>query len=82
MVAESTIGFNTLCNSVEDIDSGNTTHRPYQWNNFSREEIAARNDENAKNRMPRQTNLNDIVPQNFVEICIGMKQQVVAGYNS
>ena len=30
----------------------------------------------------RQTHINDIVPQNFVEVCIDMKQQGVAGYNS
>jgi beta-galactosidase len=82
VVADSTIGFNALRNSVEDFDSEEATHRPYQWNNFSSEEIAARNDENAKNRMPRQTHINDIVPQNFVEVCIDMKQQGVAGYNS
>lgn len=82
VVADSTVGFNALRNSVENFDSEEATHRPYQWNNFSSEEIAARNDENAKNRMPRQTHINDIVPQDFVEVCIDMKQHGVAGYNS
>lgn len=82
VVADSTIGFNALRNSVEDFDSEDATHRPYQWNNFSSEEIATRNNENAKNKIPRQTHINDIIPRDFVEVCIDMKQQGVAGYNS
>ena len=82
VVADSTIGFNALRNSVEDFDSEEATHRPYQWNNFSSEEIAARSEEEAKNNRPRQTHINDISPRNFVEVCIDMKQQGVAGYNS
>ncbi len=82
IVADKTIGFSSLRNSVEDFDSEENTNRPYQWNNFSSEEIAARNDADAKNRKPRQTHINDITPQNFVEVCVDMKQQGVAGYNS
>ena len=82
VVADNTIGFNALRNSVEDFDSEEATHRPYQWNNLSSEEIASREDENARNRKPRQTHINDITPQDFVEVCIDMKQHGVAGYNS
>lgn len=82
VVADSTIGFNALRNSVEDFDAEEATHRPYQWNNFSSEEISARSDAKAKNRLPRQTHLNDVTPQDFVEVCIDLKQQGVAGYNS
>ena len=82
VVADSTIGFNSLRNSIEDFDSEEATHRPYQWNNFSSEEIASRSDEEAKNRRPRQTHLNDIHPQDFVEVSVDMKQHGVAGYNS
>lgn len=82
VVANSTVGFNALRNTVEDFDSEDATTRPYQWNNFSSEEIAARNDADARNRKPRQTHINDITPRNFVEVCIDMKQQGVAGYNS
>jgi beta-galactosidase len=82
VVADSTIGFNALRNSVEDFDSEENKDKPYQWNNFSSEEIASRSDEEAKNKRPRQTHINDIVPQDFVEVCIDMKQQGVAGYNS
>ncbi|MBF6597629.1 MAG: DUF4981 domain-containing protein [Fermentimonas sp.] len=82
IVADNTIGFNALRNSVEDFDSEEATHRPYQWNNFSSEEIAARSDDDAKNRLPRQTHLNDVIQKDYVEVCIDMKQQGVAGYNS
>ncbi len=82
VVADSTIGFNALRNSVEDFDSEENKDKPYQWNNFSSEEIASRSDEEAKNKRPRQTHINDIIPQDFVEVCIDMKQQGVAGYNS
>ncbi|MDR1517790.1 MAG: DUF4981 domain-containing protein [Dysgonamonadaceae bacterium] len=82
VVADSVIGFNALRNSVEDFDSEETANRDYQWNNFSREQIASRNPESAKNRKPRHTHINDISPRDFVEVCIDMKQQGVAGYNS
>lgn len=82
VLADNTIGFNALHNSVEDFDSEEATHRPYQWNNFNREEIESRNDAEARNRKPRQTHINDITPRDFVEVCVDMKQQGVAGYNS
>ncbi|WP_436418162.1 DUF4981 domain-containing protein [Petrimonas sulfuriphila] len=82
VVADETIGFNSLKNSVEDFDSEEATRRPYQWNNFSSEEIAGRDDADAKNKRPRHTHINDITPRNFVEVCVDMKQQGVAGYNS
>lgn len=79
--AEKLIGFNALRNSVEDFDS-EESNAPYQWNNFSAEEIANRNDLDAKDRLPKRTHINDIVPQNFVEVCVDMKQQGVGGYDS
>lgn len=82
IVADSLVGFNALRNSVEDFDSEENVNRPYQWNNFNKEQIASRNPQGAKNRMPRATHINDIVPRDFVEVCVDMKQQGVAGYNS
>ena len=82
IVADNTFGFNALRNSVEDFDSEEATHRPYQWNNFSSEEIANRSEEDAKNRIPRQTHLNDVIQKDYIEVCIDMKQHGVAGYNS
>lgn len=75
------IGFNALRNTVEDFDSEEST-APYQWNNFTRDEIQNRDYEWAKNRLPKQTHASDITPQDFVEICIDMKQQGVGGYDS
>ncbi len=79
--AASTVGFNALRNSIEDFD-GEESYRDYQWNNFTPEEIANRNPEAAKNVKPKQTHINDVHPRNFVEVCVDMKQQGVAGYNS
>ena len=39
LVADSTIGFNALRNSIEDFDSEEALPHPYQWNNFSPEEV-------------------------------------------
>lgn len=82
VVADKTFGFNALPNSVEDFDSEEAKHRPYQWNNFSDEEIAKRSDEAARNALRRMTHINDISPRNFVEVCIDMQQQGVGGYDS
>lgn len=79
--AESLIGFNALRNSVEDFDS-EESNAPYQWNNFSAEEIANRQESDAKNRLPKRTHINDISFQNFVEVCVDLKQQGVGGYDS
>ncbi len=76
------IGFNALLNSIEDFDSEEALPHPRQWNNFSAEETANRNEEEARNVLRRMHHINDITPRDFVEICIDMKQQGVAGYNS
>ena len=81
ITAESTIGFNALRNSVEDFDS-QESNRPYQWHNFTPEEIASHDPEKAENNMPKMTHINDIHPRDFVEVCVDMKQQGVAGYDS
>lgn len=80
--ADSTIGFNALRNSVEDFDSEEAINRPRQWTNFTPEEIANHDEAKAKNVIRRMTHVNDITPRNFVEVCIDMKQQGVAGYDS
>lgn len=79
--ATETVGFNALRNSIEDFDA-QESNREYQWNNFTAEEIAGRNYEAAKDSKPKQTHINDVTPRNFVEVCVDMKQQGVAGYNS
>lgn len=80
--ADSIIGFNALRNSVEDFDSEEALPHPRQWNNFSPDEMADHNEEKARNVLRRMHHVNDISPRDFVEVCIDMKQQGLAGYNS
>lgn len=79
--ADELVEFNALPNSVEDFDS-EEADAPYQWNNFTEEEIAAHSDEQARNRMRKQTHINDVTPRDFVEVCIDMRQTGVGGYDS
>lgn len=79
--ADKTVGFNALRNSVEDFDS-QESNADYQWRNFSAEAIANKNPEQAKDILMKQTHEYDIVPRNFVEVCVDMQQSGVAGYNS
>lgn len=76
------IGFNALRNSIEDFDSEEAINRPYQWHNFSPEEIANKDEAKAKNSLRRMTHVNDIVNRNYVEVSIDMVQQGVGGYDS
>ena len=79
--ADNTVGFNALRNSVEDFDGENAVNRDYQWNNRNAEELK-HDVSTAKNRKPRQTHINDITPQDFVEVCVDMKQMGLGGYDS
>jgi Beta-galactosidase/beta-glucuronidase len=81
ILADSLIGFNALRYTVEDLDA-QESDAPYQWKNFSAAEIANKNESEAKDVMPKQTHINDLVPRNFIEVCLDWKQQGVAGYNS
>ncbi|WP_337941107.1 glycoside hydrolase family 2 TIM barrel-domain containing protein [Parabacteroides sp.] len=81
IVADDEMEFNAMRNSVEDFDAGKATHRPYQWNNFTQEEIDNRPNLGPYDK-PRQTHINDITPRNFVEVCVDLKQQGLAGYDS
>lgn len=80
--ADSLIEFNALRNSIEDFDSEEALPHPYQWANFSPEEIANRSEEAAKNVLRRHHHINDIRPRDFVEVCVDFKQQGLAGYDS
>lgn len=80
--ADETIGFNALRNSIENFDSEEALPHDYQWSNFTPEEIANHNPDAAKNKLRRMHHINDIQKQDYVEICVDMKQQGVAGYNS
>ena len=80
--ADATFGFNALRNSIEDFDSEEAIQHPYQWNNFSAEEIANKDENKAKNVLRRMHHINDITPRNFIEVCLDLRQQGVAGYDS
>lgn len=80
--ADSLIEFNALRNAIEDFDDEEQTNLPRQWSNFTPAEIANHNEEAAKNVLRRQHHINDISPRNFVEVCVDLKQQGVAGYDS
>lgn len=82
IVADSLVGFNALCNSVEDFDSEEASARPYQWHNLTPKEIANHDENAARNVLRRMHHVNDIIPRDFVEVCVDMKQQGVGGYNS
>ncbi|OUQ53191.1 beta-galactosidase [Alistipes sp. An116] len=81
IVADSLMEFNALRNSIEDFD-GQDSAKPYQWNNFSQQEIDSRDYDHAANRLRKQTHVNDIKPRDFVEVCLDGRHQGVAGYNS
>lgn len=80
--ADSLMEFNALRNSIEDFDAEEHPELARQWTNFTPEEVANHNEETAKNVLRRQHHINDVTPQPFVEVCIDLKQQGVAGYDS
>ncbi|MFI3267883.1 MAG: glycoside hydrolase family 2 TIM barrel-domain containing protein [Rikenellaceae bacterium] len=75
ITATSPFEFNALRNSIEDYD-GNDSNRPNQYS-------AERG--NAQRRVDlgiTQTHINDIEPQDFVEVCIDHKMRGLGGDNS
>ena len=82
IVADSLIEFNALRNAIEDFDDEEYVDLPRQWNNFSPEMIRNRDDARVVNKMRRQTHINNITLRDYVEVCVDMMQQGVAGYNS
>ena len=78
-VADDTFGFNALRNSVEDFD-GEESDKPYQWTN--RTPTDANIDADAKNKLRKQTHINDVVSRDFVEVSIDYKQQGLGGDDS
>lgn len=80
--ADSLIGFNALRNSVEDFDSEEALPHPRQWSNFTPAEVANHDEAAAKDVLRRMHHINDIAPRDYVEVCVDLMQQGVAGYNS
>ena len=87
IVADKKMEFNVLRNSVEDFDDEERKNIPRQWRNFrypfyADEDSPDHYEKSAINRLRRQTHISDIVPRDFVEVCIDFMMQGVAGYNS
>lgn len=80
--ADSLIEFNALRHSIEDFDDEEQTQLPRQWTNFTPEQVANHDEAAAKDVLRRQHHVNDITPRDFVEVCVDLKQQGLAGYDS
>ena len=72
--AHGTFGFNALRNSVEDFDSEESTH-PVQINYYDNHDVDVTNGR-------KQTHIDDIVPRDFVELCIDGLLMGVGGDDS
>ena len=71
---------NVLKQYLEDLDSEEATWRDYQWTNF--DPAAEKDPAKAKNRLRRQTHLDDIPVRETVEISIDGFMAGVGGYDS
>lgn len=72
--------FNALRNCVEDFDSEEAVQHDYQWDNLHAEEDHS--PENAKDARRRQHHIDDIVPRDYVELCIDGVHTGIGGYDS
>ena len=82
IVADSLIEFNALRNAIEDFDAEEQRQLPRQWGNLTPEQVANHNEAEAVNVLRRQHHISDITARDFVEVCVDLKQQGVAGYDS
>ena len=81
IVADSLFEFNVSRYSVEDFDCEEYTDRPYQWRNLTpedREHDAGK----ARNVYRKQVHVNDLVMNDYTEVCLDMRQRGVGGYDS
>ena len=72
--ADGTLEFNALRNSVEDFDSAESSH-PVQINYYDNHDVDVTGGR-------KQTHINDIVPRDFVELCLDKTMMGVGGDNS
>ena len=80
IIADGTFEFNALRNSVEDFDSEEAVRHDYQWDNLHPYEDHS--PEKARNVRRRHHHINDIVPRDYVELCIDGIHTGVGGYDS
>lgn len=74
VVADDVIEFNALRNPVEDFD-GAESAKPIQANNYNNQDVDVTNGR-------RQTHINDIVPKDYVELCLDKIMMGIGGDNS
>jgi len=72
--------FNALRQSVEDFDGQEAVNRPYQWHNFTADEDHS--EAAGKDRLRRQTHLNDVPVRDYTEVCVDYMMTGVGGYDS
>ena len=72
--------FNALRCSVEDLDAEEAVRHDYQWENKG--PLTENDPAKAKNRLRRQTHINDYVERDFVEVCVDLAQSGIGGYDS
>lgn len=72
--------FNALRNSVEDFDSEEAVQHDYQWDNLHADEV--QDPAQARNNRRRQHHIDDIVPRDYVELCIDGVHTGIGGYDS
>lgn len=80
IVANGTFEFNALRNSIWDFDSEEAVAHDYQWDNLSPDEV--HDPAAARNVRRRHHHVDDIVPQDFVEMCIDGVHSGIGGYDS
>ncbi len=74
IAADETLEFNALRNPVEDFDSAESGH-PVQINYYDNHDVDVTGGR-------KQTHINDIVPQDYVELCLDELMMGVGGDNS
>ena len=72
--------FNALRTSIESLDCEEASDRPYQWRNLNPNE--KKDESAAKDSFRKQTHICDIVPQDYVELCVDFRQSGIGGYDS
>lgn len=79
VIAGGVIEFNALDAAVEHYDA-ECSDKPYQWNNFTKDEV--QDPAQAYMSKPRQTHINDVKNQPFVELNIDGRMMGVGGDDS
>ena len=79
-IRSSNFEFNALRLTVEDLDGEEASWRDYQWTRHRKDESS--DEASTKNKLKRQTHLNDVKAQPFIELCIDGAHTGVGGYDS